>query len=530
MKKWKKAVSALLAVTMVSALLTGCGGNNNSTENLAGNGSEGTKSDASGKNVVLGMSSTWGTLMPWSATTSYSVLAVNLLYEPLFDAVDQLEYRAASSIDLSEDGTVWTVHLNEDCTWSDGEPCTADDWVWTYETVTNPDFGVYGAISNMAFVEGTEDTGFVEGGKLGIEKVDDYTFTIHWKDPHNLDSMVVTLRSLRAIPKHLLEDIPVNEIGDNEFWSNPVGNGCCTLEAQTVAGQELILKARKDFYLGAPQFDTLTLRVVEEANAANTLAGGDIDMYYPALDAEINSQLEGQNGLHLETDMSLRQVYSLAINNEKYNNNVRKAFDMLIDKDVLCQAAGEGVEPAGDILLSYMDYFQEYRHERNVEEAVKLLQQEKFDFDNTVLTIGVGEARQNIATIVQQNLADGGVKSEISVSEAATMFADQRDGKIDAMICGYSTNYNPTSLQQHFAPATQRYTHSDDPTIGDLSQKYDWCEDEREKAEIAHELQDAYRDILPWIFLYSTPQVFVEAENISGYAGYMFLPWRWNVE
>lgn len=528
MRKWKKVTSILLTAAMTAVLAVGCG--NNAEQSSNDNSSEKTDASASGKDVVLGVSSTWGTLMPWSSTTSYSTLAVNMLYEPLIDSVDKLEYRAASSIDISEDGTLWTVHLNEDCTWSDGEPCTADDWVWTYETVTNPDFGIYGAISNMAFVEGTSDTGVVEDGKLGIEKVDEYTFTIKWKAPHNLDSMVVTLRSLRAIPKHLLEDTPINEIGDSEFWSNPVGNGCCTLESQAVAGQEMTLKARKDFYLGELQFDTLTVRVVEEANAANTLASGDIDMYYPALDAEINSQLEGQNGLHLETDMTTRQVYSLAINNEKYNNNVRKAFDMLLDKDVLCKAAGEGVEPAGDMLLSYMDYFQEYKHERNVEEAVKILQQENFDFDNTVLTIGVGEARQNIATIVQQNLADGGVKSEIAVSEAATMFADQRDGKIDSMICGYSLNYNPTSLQQHFAPATQRYTHSDDPTIADLSQQYDWCEDEAEKVEIAHELQNAYREIMPWIFMYTTPQVFVEAENISNYAGYIEFPWKWTVK
>ena len=75
---------------------------------------------------------------------THSCMVQDVLFEPLAKAgQDSLEYRNASSIDVSEDGTVWTCHLNEDVTWSDGTPTTAEDWVWTFQQMTDPTFGTY---------------------------------------------------------------------------------------------------------------------------------------------------------------------------------------------------------------------------------------------------------------------------------------------------------------------------------------------------------------------------------------------------
>lgn len=500
MKGWKKMAGMLLAAVFAAGTVAGCGstGSTAGSSAAAETGSTaaqestvdtaGTAGTEDSDQVVYGLSNTWGTLMPYNSTTSYAVVVQNALFEPLIYTSSQIDYRAASSIDVEEDGYLWTVHLNENVTWSDGEPCTADDWVWTFQTVSDPDFGVYGSTSNMALIEGTSDSGIVEeGSQLGVEKLDDYTFTIRWKAPQSLDSMAVTMRQMRAMPMHALQDMPISEIGDSDFWQHPVTNGCFTVEEEPVAGEELILQARDDFYCGTPDFDTLVFRVVAESNAANALINGDIDVFYPPLSAEVNSQMEGQNGIHLETDMTTSTIYALAINNTTFNTNVRRALDMQVDKDVLAQAVGgEGAAPAGDTFLSYMDYTLPYTHERNVEEARAMLEAENFDFDNTVIRIGVGEARQNAAMIIQQNFAEAGVQCEISVGEASTIFADQQNGDLDAIIIGFQENYSPTFLQAQFAPETGRYTHTTDTTISDLCEQIDWSTDEEERLELTH--------------------------------------------
>ena len=46
---------------------------------------------------------------------------------------------AADSWELSDDGRTWTFHLRQDAKWSDGEPVTADDWVYSFRRYLNPE-------------------------------------------------------------------------------------------------------------------------------------------------------------------------------------------------------------------------------------------------------------------------------------------------------------------------------------------------------------------------------------------------------
>ncbi len=121
--------------------------------------------------------------MPFNNTSTYASLIIDALYEPLVAAGEDLEMRAAESIDISEDGLVWTVHLNPEVVWSDGEPVTADDWVWTFQTITNPE--------------------------LGVTLIDEYTFEMRWKEATYLDEFAGTSAGhFIALPRHCLEDIP----------------------------------------------------------------------------------------------------------------------------------------------------------------------------------------------------------------------------------------------------------------------------------------------------------------------------------
>jgi len=115
--------------------------------------------------------------------------------------------------DLAEDWTVdktgrtWTVDLRADARWQDGEPVTADDVVFTIETLQDPAYTGPGASSWNE----------VQAAASGPSRV---TFTL--KTP--LGGFLQALTQ-PIVPAHLLGDVPVAALPSNAFGREPVGSG-----------------------------------------------------------------------------------------------------------------------------------------------------------------------------------------------------------------------------------------------------------------------------------------------------------------
>lgn len=486
------------------------------------------------KSIVYGLNSTsWNTLIPWLATTTNSWMIQRCLYEPLIQGGETaLTYCAAESIDVQEDGLYWEVHLNPDVTWHDGEPTTAEDWVWTLETMSNPELGPYTESSTLSNIAGTDELGFrVDGEEFGVSYIDDTTFSIRWKEPESIDNFAGNQAlSLRAVPKHLLEDIPAAELTENEFWQHPVGNGPCIFDEEPVTGQEIRFRANKEYYLGTPQFDYVTYVVVDSTNAANAYLNGEIDFCTTSLTPEVLEQLDGQNGLHIERGNS-RSIAHMEINNSKFNARVRYAFSLLIDKQALVEAiAGGDGEVQGDNVLTYLDCYLPYEHTVDVETAVQILEEENYDFSQSV-KIGVANGSENTAMIIQQCLAAGGVASEIINGEFTSILTMQADGDIDCCFTSWYEKYDPVSQASNFGPETGSYIHTTETKYIELANAIHFCEDEEEKTEMIHEWQELLRTECPIIFLYSKPIYFVLSSKITGgiQSGVMDMPWLWEL-
>lgn len=537
LQRMKKALCVLLSGLLLLGILSGCGSGQN--EDPAANSTSPSVEEGSGsgsKDITYALNTTsWNTLLPWYAETTNSWMIQDVLYEPLCKGGDgELTWRAAESIEVLEDGYSWLVHLRKDVVWHDGEPCTAEDWVWSIQTVTNPDFGVFNGSTMFSSIEGTNEIGFVEAGQtLGMELVDDYTFSIQWKAPNSIDNFAggLTFR-FRAVPKHLLGDVPVAELSTNEFWQHPVGNGCCIFAEEPVIGQELRLKANKDFYLGTPEFDNVTYVVVDSTNMANAFLSGTIDVSNASLSKDIREELEGQNGIHSELDTCTRTIRMMCINNSKFDAKTRKALSMLIDKQMLVDAIafGDG-EPQGDNVLTYLDCYVPYEHVVDVEGAKALLEEANFDFDNTVIRLGFSSSAQNVAMIIQQNWAAAGVKSEIVTGEQTSLQSMQASGENDCYFCGWFEKYDPCAQANEFGPETGIYIHTDDSKYVDLADQIHFCADPQKKLELQKEWQLLLREECPILFLYSTPSYVTMSSKLEGgvLSGMMDMPWLWKL-
>ncbi len=174
----------------------------------------------------------------YGAIDNNAYVLLNNVYEGLVEynlATYQLEPALAESWTLSKDGRVWTFKLRPGVRWSDGKPFTADDVVFTYNSIIlNPEVRA-NQVPNMTF-----------GGKtVKVEKVDGMTVRMTTAQPAG--AFLQVMRTF-IFPKHKFTALdPLKDpVKFNQFWgtatkpSEVVGTGPFAL-AGYVAGQKVTL-------------------------------------------------------------------------------------------------------------------------------------------------------------------------------------------------------------------------------------------------------------------------------------------------
>ena len=87
-------------------------------------------------------------------------------------------------MEVSDDGLVYTFHLREDAKWSDGEPITADDFVYGWQRLLDPETGALYAFIGEYIKNGyAVETGEVDPSELGVKAIDEKTFEVTLEKP-----------------------------------------------------------------------------------------------------------------------------------------------------------------------------------------------------------------------------------------------------------------------------------------------------------------------------------------------------------
>ena len=134
---------------------------------------------------------------------------------------------AARSWDINEDGTVYTFYLQKNGKWSNGEPLTSKDFVWSWKRLLTPSLGAQ--YSDMLYmVKGASDyhNGLTDDfNDVGIEVVDDYTFKVYLNNP--TPYFLGLLSHYSTWPVHKDTVLEHGAIDDrNGQWTRP-GNFVC---------------------------------------------------------------------------------------------------------------------------------------------------------------------------------------------------------------------------------------------------------------------------------------------------------------
>ena len=158
------------------------------------------------------------------------------LYDPMWknNADGSLDYRLAKNVDISEDGTTYTLTLRDDIYWSDGEKITTDDIVFTLDTLVEPE------------VAPSTASGYkVDGEFCSYEKVSDTEIVFTIGRASNLFKKA--LGALYVLPAHCFEGVAATEVLTCEQNDTIATSGAFVVDSFNV-GEKLVCVKNDKYY------------------------------------------------------------------------------------------------------------------------------------------------------------------------------------------------------------------------------------------------------------------------------------------
>ncbi len=283
------------------------------------------------------------------AYTDYNILVA--LFEGL-TVIDEATSKPlpgmAASWDLSADGLVYTFHLRPDATWSNGDPLTAQDFVFSFERILSPQFASEYAYMLFALknAEAYNNGKLTDASLLGAKALDARTLqlTLERPTPYFL-SLAAHQAWFPVHPLTILKFGKVHERGTR--WTRPenfVGNGPFTLEEWS-PDQRIVVKKNPRYYGAAQnQLDHVIFYPVADLTVdENNFRAGQVHITYDVLPDRLDAWRREAPG-ELRVDAFLESFF-LRFNVTRApftDKRVRQALARAIDRDALARSVMRG--------------------------------------------------------------------------------------------------------------------------------------------------------------------------------------------
>ena len=262
------------------------------------------------------------------------------LYEGLtvYDAAGAIIPGMAESWKLSDDGLTYTFKLRADAKWSNGDPVTANDFIYSFRRVEDPKTAAGYAtilypIKNAEAINTATAEKPMAADQLGMKAIDDKTLEITLERP--TPYFIELLSHQAALPVH---PASVEKFGDDFVKpGNMVSNGAYML-TENVANDHITLVKNPNYYdVASLKIDKVIYYPTEDQAAAiRRFQAGELDLQYN-FPADQMEYLKGSLGdqVHVGARLST-YYYAFDTRHEPFSDvRVRRALAMAIDRDFL---------------------------------------------------------------------------------------------------------------------------------------------------------------------------------------------------
>ena len=452
----RRVLLRLLRLLVVLAL-AGCGSEADSAADRVTGQSAGKP--VHGDTFIDALTGNISGLIPNVLTDSASFEVGSLIYSGLVTRDKDLNIigELAESWDFSRDCLDLTFRLRRNVRWHDGRAFTADDVVFTYETMINPK-------TPTAY---REDFRAVDS----VEAVDPFTLHVRYKRPY---AKALQSWSTWILPRHVLESYVqagrLREAPQNR--SNPVGTGPYRF-SEWKPSEKVVLVANPDCFEGRPYISRIVYRITpSQATIFLELKAKGVDSAGPAgltalqfkRQAEFPAFRKAYNKFQYQDNVYTYLGFNLQ-DPRFADKRVRQAFAHAIDKRELIEGVrlGLGREATGPFKPGTWPYNPNVRtypydlakarellaaagwRERNID-GILVKDGQPFEF---VLRTNQGnDERRKVAEIVQASLKELGVRVDIQVIEWASFLKEYiRKKRFEAIILGWGIGLDPDQYE-----------------------------------------------------------------------------------
>ena len=469
----KRFIVAALAIAGAMAL-SGCGGSKS--------GGEGTKSGdttqtAAGKKILtiqLGpdVESIDPALNSAVDGANYILFAFDNLLK--MDKDGKVVPGLAEKYEVSDDQLTWTFHLRDGLKWSDGSALTAEDFVYSWQRLVDPNVAAPYAQTVLGMVEGYDDaigrpdadgntTVDPDPTKLKVEAPDEKTLIVHMAKPTPYFDKLAAFVSLSPVKKDVVEANPDGWSIDPKTY---ISTGPFKLTGWE-PGSYLMFEKNENYWdADSIKLDGIKCLLMQDQNATfSAYESGDALMIKDVPTQEITT-LKERSDFHIDPILG---TYYLDLNttlDEFKDPKVREALSLALDRKYISETITSGTyTPASgfvsegvtdwngtawqDNITDKSAYINIDYHAGNLAKAKELLKEAGYEngvgLPEMVYSTNDASYHKKIAEYLQQAWGELGLKVQVNIVEWKSFTPQRRSGNYQIARDGWVMDYNDPS-------------------------------------------------------------------------------------
>ncbi len=458
-----------ISILAISALLiTACGDESTKTTKSENLKQETKSTNQANRALNISLRENIPTIDPALASDTTSARVLNDLFEGLVaeDENNNPIPGVAESWDISDDGKVYTFHLRKEAKWSNGEPVTAEDFVYSLKRAVTPRttavMGVYlNAIGNAKEIL----AGKKSPDTLMVKAIDEKTLEITLAHPQAYFPSVLILATAQPVYPPAIE-----QYGDQ--WTQPqniVSNGAYKLNKWVTNG---VLSVEKNpYYWDAKnvKIDQVNFYpITSPSDEYNQFRAGRIDMTYSLPQTTSSENYQKRYGEQFKNITQLgTYFYWMNVKVPGLDKlDVRKALTMTVDRKAITthvlkmgQTPLYSIVPDGIQNGIYADIYKtlpsydwvNWSIDKRNDEALKLLQKSGYSKDNPLkftISYNTDPTHLQIAQVIAQmwqKAFDGVVKVSVRNEEWKVYLQTLNKADFEVARQAWIADYNTAS-------------------------------------------------------------------------------------